>query len=195
MKIDTFENDVKDHQMTIYLDQGVYRHIRFRKKDSLVYHFDIVTYPGYLAISGDMGCFVFARLYDMFDFHTDNEPNFQYWAEKIQAQDKHGGVEEFSKEKFQTNVFQYAQDFLEDSGWESVAKEELLEDIRYDLSLLDDNEYECVNWVDQYVFTYKDEHFGFHDFWEYNNNEYSYNYIWCCYAIIYAIKTYNDSKR
>ena len=28
--------------------------------------FDIVTWPGYLCYSGDMGCFVFTRLPDMF---------------------------------------------------------------------------------------------------------------------------------
>jgi hypothetical protein len=44
--------------------------------------FDVVTWPGHLSISGDMGCFVFTRVDDMFTFFRGHEdaPNLGYSA-------------------------------------------------------------------------------------------------------------------
>lgn len=94
----SFLRDVKDHVMEIRQDDGLYRSIRFQKPGRWTYGFDITTWPGYLCISGDMGCFVFARLPDMFEFFRGQKPhikgdktlgiNLGYWAEKVQAQDR-----------------------------------------------------------------------------------------------------------
>ena len=48
--------------MIVLRDDGVYRHIRFKKPGTGCMHFDLVTWPGYLCYSGDMGCYVFCRL-------------------------------------------------------------------------------------------------------------------------------------
>ena len=87
-----FLKDVAAHEMEILRDDGVYRHIRFKKPGTWCMHFDLVTWPGYLAYSGDMGCYVFSRLNDMFEFfRTDREYlqrdgrqlciNLCYWSE------------------------------------------------------------------------------------------------------------------
>lgn len=71
LTVERFLQDVADHKMTVVMDNGVYRHLRFANSDSkLAFNqwFDIVTWPGFLAYSGDMGCFVFSRLKDMFEF-------------------------------------------------------------------------------------------------------------------------------
>lgn len=85
--------DVRDHVMTIELDQGVHRSILFKQPRSSAYHFRLITWPGHLAISGDCEDFIFARLRDMFEFfryagpayERDDRINEGYWAEKLTA--------------------------------------------------------------------------------------------------------------
>lgn len=56
-----FPSDIATHRMTVIKDDGVYRHLRFRRPDTNCYSFDILTWPGYLAYVGDMGDYVFQR--------------------------------------------------------------------------------------------------------------------------------------
>jgi hypothetical protein len=107
---DRFYSDVRDHQMTILRDDGLYRHLTFRNPQRRwCYWFDLITWPGALAINGDMGSWVFQREKDMFAFMGMSEQlrrnlprgktlaiNPQYWAEKLIARDKQSEVEEFS---------------------------------------------------------------------------------------------------
>ena len=82
-----FVRDVCNHQMTILKDDGVYRHIRFQQPGTTCYYFDLITWPGYLTICGDMGTWTFSRTHDMFDFFARNtlEINTYYWSEKLEA--------------------------------------------------------------------------------------------------------------
>ena len=85
---DTFLQDVAQHQIHVIRDDGVYRHVRFKRPDTYCSHFDLITWPGHLCYTGDMGTYVFTRLRDMFDFfrRPDNEKwhriDRRYWAEK-----------------------------------------------------------------------------------------------------------------
>jgi hypothetical protein len=36
--------------------------------------------------------------------------------------------------------------------------------------------------------------FEFSDFWEHDLTEYTYHYIWCCYAIAWGIAEYDKAK-
>ena len=91
-----FLRDVRDHKMIIELDQGVHRSIRFGRPGSSAYHFRLNTWPGHLAISGDMGSYVFSRTADMFEFFRDSAMtgriNPGYWHEKADAVDRNGGA-------------------------------------------------------------------------------------------------------
>lgn len=69
-----FLGDVAKHQMTILRDDGVNRHVRFKQPNSSNMFFDLITWPGCLCYTGDMGTYVFRRLEDMFEFfRTDRE--------------------------------------------------------------------------------------------------------------------------
>lgn len=73
-----------DHRMTVLNDDGLYRHLRFANPKFHEYHFDLVTWPGHLAISGDIGANVFAREEDMIGFFAGaTRINPSYWSEKI----------------------------------------------------------------------------------------------------------------
>ncbi len=63
-----FLKDVANHEMQIIRDDGVQRHLRFKKPGTMCYHFDLITWGGHLCYTGDMGTYVFTRVHDMFDF-------------------------------------------------------------------------------------------------------------------------------
>lgn len=81
-----FRSETADHQMTVLHDAGLYRHVRFANPGSSFYWFDLITWPGNLAIKGDMGAYMFSREQDMFRFFRGTaagQINHDYWAEKL----------------------------------------------------------------------------------------------------------------
>lgn len=83
-----FNEFVKDHVLTVLADgDEVGRQIRCRKPGTCIYGWDIVTWPGYLTITGDLGHFVFRSQDDMLVDFFNGPINPQYWLEKCVAWD------------------------------------------------------------------------------------------------------------
>lgn len=187
----TFLTDVASHRMEVIHDSPPHRHLRFSSGSS-VHHFNIVTWPGYLCISGDMGTFVFARVVDMFEFfrYSNDGPlriNEHYWAEKAKAVDRHGGVSEFDPEKFRAAIEERVADWNEVEDPDPDLQAEVDERV---LRRIDDGEPEAMRAALDF------EHNGlrFDDFWEVRCHSFTYRYTWCCYAIAWAIRQY-DARR
>lgn len=130
-----FRTDTADHVMEVALDQGLYRHLRFRKPGTGFNWFELITTPGQLTIRGDMGTYVFARTEDMFTFFENSRGsiNAHYWAEKVQAQDINSPVQEFSRDRFVEAVmedFWNSRENLDDAPevWREI-REQLLDDV------------------------------------------------------------------
>lgn len=77
-----FLEDIKSHEMTVVRSDGADRFIRFKRPGSGTYHFDILTWPGKLIITSDMGTWVFSRLEDMFELFRMDKKDFEYQKEK-----------------------------------------------------------------------------------------------------------------
>lgn len=183
-----FVNDVKDFQMEVVQDKDANRFIRFKKPDTNICHFDIITWPGHLCISGDMGTFVFRRLHDMFEFFRGDDINPQYWSEKLTAHDSVSGHKKFSQERFEEQIkewFEYIEFDDEDQ------KAEIWQQIKFEV-LNEDNNHEIL--AIRAAMDFYDKTYGyiFQDFWESNLMEYDYCYLWCLYAIVWAIKKYDE---
>ncbi len=83
-----FAKNVENHVLTVIADDGnVTRHIRCREPGTVIYGWDIVTWPGYLTITGDLGHFVFRSQDDMLVDFFNGPINPQYWVEKCVAWD------------------------------------------------------------------------------------------------------------
>ena len=97
--LEQFLEDVKNHELTIVKNDGVFRHLKFSNPNDCNQYFNITTSPNYLVITGDMGSLVFSRLYDMFDFFRsdDLKINPDYWAEKIQSTSHEAQIASYSK--------------------------------------------------------------------------------------------------
>lgn len=122
-----FRADTARHQMEVLQNNGLYRHLKFSNGGSSVYRFDIVTWPGYLAITGDMGASVFTRLPDMLDFFRSaqrkNESpetltiNSGYWAEKCEAND--GEKKKFDEALFEQVVRDHFDSYMSEQDDEA----------------------------------------------------------------------------
>jgi hypothetical protein len=80
---DYFIREIKNNQLTVLHDDGLYRHLRLQRPDSSLFWFDLITWPGALTITGDLDTFTFKREPDMIGFFRGQRINPHYWAEKI----------------------------------------------------------------------------------------------------------------
>ncbi|MCY0910904.1 hypothetical protein [Massilia antarctica] len=214
-----FLRDVAKHAMTVVRDEGVARHIRFAKPDSGDMQFDLITWPGYLCYTGDMGTYVFQRTTDMFSFFRKNGRldciDLTYWAEKIEAADR-DGVRKFSHAKFQSMVRSWVNDQAEsykpdDEDAESVAKHaaayaELRGEVESEVASADDNSTRCYDAMTDFrhdgdawqEFHGKGAEFEFADAWDgfdFATKEYTFRFVWCCYALAWGIEQYDAAKQ
>ena len=121
-----FLGAVTEHEMTVLHDEGLYRHLKFAKPGTMIWSWEIVTWPGSLAIRGDIGLgLVFTRLEDMLQFFDDGQPdgwiNPSYWGEKLSRGTR--DVEIFSGKKF----VEWVREELDSTGrklsdieWDSI---------------------------------------------------------------------------
>jgi hypothetical protein len=95
-----FEEATKDHAMEVLRDDGLYRHLQFRAPGTYIYSYDLVTWPGYLAINGDLvSGYTFARIPDMFEFFGGSGSiDLRYWAEKITNPDARAATKKYDED-------------------------------------------------------------------------------------------------
>jgi len=185
-------NDVKDHKLTIIKDDGLYRHIRLMKPGDSNQYFEIVTWPGHLAYTGDMGDYVFERIEDMFCFFRSKKGELEidtgYWAEKVKAESVFGnGIREFSVEEFREHVKEearYRLDLEEDAPLPEDIEEEIVPLLRAE------DEWECVTAMRDF----SSQKISFDDFWEHSCQRKTLHFVWCCYALVWAIAEYDKAK-
>ena len=191
-----FLKDVAEHQMIILRHEGLYRHIRFKRPNTINMSFDLITWPGHLCYTGDMGTYVFCRLEDMFQFFRSSHPcqpeedtqlsiNPSYWAEKLAAVDRADGLREYSSDKFRD----YFVEWMNENEASTELQEEIEDNI---LAYAEDGPEEAIKAAME--FEYEDEHL-FTDFQEISVETYTFRYLWCCYAMVWGINKYDKAKQ
>jgi hypothetical protein len=186
-----FLKDTKDHVLSILHDDGVYRHLKVSKPGTSSYHYHIVTFPGRLVITGDMGSCIFARTYDMFEFFGSGKINPSYWSEKLEC--GKDDILEFDENRFMKDVYKEIQEFKDEND---LTEDDLdiLDEIISDAKIITDTG-EAYRFVsDTEVSMEFGPTFTFGDMWEHDFTGFTYHYIWKCYAIVHAIKLYEEVK-
>lgn len=177
-----FNKDISAHRMEVLMDNGVYRHLRFKKPESGDRHFNIVTTPGHLFYYGDMGAFCFARVHDMLCFFRNANINPGYWAEKIEAADKLDGYEEYDEDAAREHV----KETLDELELDAEQREEAEDQFDYDS---EEVFRQCLN-----DFELDELHNPFQDSWECSFKKFTGRYIWACRAIVWAVAQYDQHK-
>lgn len=213
-----FLKDVDGHQMTVVRDDGIYRHVRFKRPETICMHFDLITWPGYLCYTGDMGTYVFTRLRDMFEFFRRSHKedlfriDMRYWAEKVEAGDRCDGVKKFSFEKFEREIRDWVarreeesrpdEEDAKDLGLHAAAFAELLDAVKDEVLGCDDNDVRAYDAATEFehrgeawqAYFGEKAYFAFSDFWEVDSTEWSHRFVWCCFALAWGIKQYDELK-
>ena len=190
-----FLRDVADHQMTVVHDSGLHRHLTFRRPGTGNMHFHITTWPGYLAISGDMNAYIFSRMPDMFDFHRvdpGRDPSFSYWAEKVRAVDKNSGIYVYDEDAFHVAVRDDLRemafpDFATARAVVSQVKDDLL-DVGFS------SREEAITAAVLFAFHTDDRTYRFEDFYDHSLTTYSHGFVWACRAVAWGVRRYDLHK-
>lgn len=190
-----FQRDTANHTMEVLRDDGLYRHLKFSDNGSSVYRFDLITWPGHLCISGDMGSNVFSRLVDMFEFfRTDREHgayiNPGYWQEKI-VDDGKKEAEEFDADEFRRRIERELAEATQDMGEDEA--QDLRNDVNADI-LYEVDKGEHAAW--NAVYGWSDDRLDLTDFHENYSScrDYTVHFIWRCFAIAWGIQQYDKLK-
>lgn len=182
-----------EHVMTVLRDDGLYRHLRFSKPNTGSYRFDLLTWPGYLTITGDMGCYTFTRLPDMFEFFI-GYINTDYWAEKI-ADGGRASVKTHDEDQFKAWLI---QDFWEGSRDMDATEarlwwEALRSDVFNDAYMGDqDSCHAVLRELDLNGMNIPAEHYM--NDWDKTWNAYEWQFEFCLAAIVTGIRTYQAHK-
>lgn len=188
-----FLNITKDHELSILLDQGLYKHLRLMNPKSSPYWFDITTWPNYLCISGDMGCYTFSRIEDMFDFFRDKKNKLTiepgYWEGKLQA-GAEGRPTEITRRWSQLIFNKAVQNYFDQSIDDLSHEEVIMLQNKVNNEILS-----CTGKCESMaaIYNFESPHLDFIDF-SCNCEELDFHYLWCCYAIVWAIQQYDNLK-
>jgi hypothetical protein len=200
--VSEFIRDVSKHKMVVIRDDGIYRHLRFTRPDTFCMQFDILTWPGYLCVTGDMHSWLFTRTQDMFTFFRQNGElsaalpiNPDYWGEKLVASASNGrhasGATEYSADLFKEAVRERWAEHCRSNDVSFIKSEELWEELENCvLYRADDGEqlaHEAARDFDSCGMKLE-------DFWETTLHVYKHHFIWCCYAIVWGIQQYDAAR-
>ena len=185
-----FLKDVEHHAMSIIREDGVCRHVRFRKPGTICMGFDLIAWPGHLCYTGDMGTYVFSRTNDMFEFfRTDRKQpwpgnalhvNLGYWAQKVLAQDKNGGIKAYDQDRAEVMLKEALRDMRRDGRKTAEERGEIYDEVM-----------ESIESEEAFHLALRDH---FDDSWEWDLTDYTYGFIWCCHAIAWGIQIYDNNS-
>lgn len=215
-----FAADVAEHQLTVLHDDGLYRHLRFQRPNTGIHYFDLVTWPGTLAIRGDLEGYMFTRVTDMFEFFRAasgwnmNRINPQYWAQKLDAQAS--PVRQYSEEKCRQVIAEYVDDAQPEHHadvyrWSGLRKAVQRRILNPELDLLGDEatarkvlgdfvhgrppkdeEVRARLANGQYRAAHLlDTRFRFSDIWEMDLADWDFHFLRACHAIQWGIEQYD----
>lgn len=219
-----FARDTGEHVMTVLHDDGLYRHLRCTREGSSLYWFEIVTWPGSLAIRGDIGnSYVFSRTTDMFEFFRPSSGwnsgriNPGYWSEKLA--DSGRSVKTYSEDRLRECLAEvlaeYEQEYAEArADYEHAQAEyDALPSLkRWPFGPREPVEPPSPESYRERIAEYDEDgllSFEEHarnllgslesdgivsDTWEWDLNDWDWPYLWACHAVVWAISRYDAAK-
>lgn len=206
-----FLGDVIDHKMEIIRDDGVYRHLRFEIPGTIRHRFDLITWPGHLCITSDCGVYVFIKMLDMFKFFRgdglgggNNKTlyiNKERSSKSVSSKDCIGGIKEFSSIAFIVAVKSAFDTYFERCKQADISTE-------FTTKINEASKAECWREIEEKVLnctcereaymalnSFRHSGFTFQGFRKYPITDYTFNYLWCLYAIVWGIAQYDKKVK
>jgi hypothetical protein len=190
-----FLKDVAGHRLTVLHHDGLYRHLQFNAaRNSWNMWFHLVTWPGVLTITGDMGTWVFSRVEDMFTFFRSEKLaiNPDYWAEKLRHGNFGGrdGAKVWDEDNFKERLLDQLTDHY---SFEGAELEEITEAVKEDI-FRQECKYDMLIAARDFSHQFSTDRrkFQFDSCDMPSGMVYSYHFIWCCYAIVWGIQQWDN---
>lgn len=186
-----FTLDTSTAKMKVVHEDGVHRHLSFRRPDSSMYWYDLITWPGHLCFNGDAGTWVFARVRDMFDFFDGpGDINPGYWAEKVQA----GETRRYDPDVARRYVTEAYDEHVREQGLLWRDSRALWGSLLTEVLAYADDEYSFRAVLQNYEFMAPNERnrteFTFPGTWEWDLRDFTPQFLWACFAIQDGIRRY-----
>lgn len=197
-----FAGDTAEHELIVLRDDGLYKHLRFKKPGTGMYRYDLVTWPGFLTFCGDMGTLVFARDEDMLRFFRSNpdRPAYRisadYWSEKVQDEGREL-VRRFSLDVLKASIEQRVKDRIDYYPIPSREVEKLNAQLEQEVFAVFEWEGEPggMTALRDFQFDWTDANgphsFRFEDYYELDRTEWDFRYLWACHGIVTGIDKYD----
>jgi hypothetical protein len=184
-----FRAETRNHELTVLKDEGMYRHLAFTDPKGSFYRFDLVTWPNNLFVRGDGFSYGFAihptvDLFRLFRESNEGDINPGYWQEKVTA--GRGDITDWSEEKFRAWLIEEAADAeARCPGAVKAVGDQILHSEDHSLEYRGTAEYAVASF----------SHSGFRpripDEWEQSFNDFSWEYLFACRAIVWGIRQYD----
>lgn len=200
-----FEREVRLHKLHIFKDEPGFRHLRFKTAGTSCYYFDLITWPGYLCMTGDMGTWTFCRTEDMFAFFRSKEGDINpcYWSEKLEAGTgcpRDAIAREWDEEAFRKVLDERYQSWFQDNEPDDGASLAEANAFAEKLSTVQTT-IDAMKQASSYEFEACAAYGNTHDpedilcdIWDHHFKKWSTHFIWACYAIVWGIQKYDIQK-
>lgn len=181
-----FRASTTEHELTVLHDDGLYRHLYMGQPNTGMWSWNVITWPGYLTIVGDIGGgYTFVRLRDMLtffdtsgygDYYGDGSPYLQadYWAEKLTH-----ACRDSARSYDKDLVIQHVREYVAESGYEYSS--EIFERAAWNC----ETEHEAVGWLAETLGG---------DTWEWDIRSLDHHYLLACYAIATTVRAYRGER-
>ena len=180
-----FKGETANHGLTVLHSDGLYRHLRMSAPGTGIWHWDVITWPGHLAIDGDIGLgLIFSRDIDMIEFfaaglrhatYDDGAPQISigYWAEKLSR-----GAE--SVKKYSPDLFmEYVRTTLDEGATRASERAELLASAE----AASECEQDAREWLQEERRAVGDD-----AYWEWGLKDWDHHFLLACYAIATTVR-------
>ncbi|WPO20668.1 hypothetical protein SH579_06995 [Raoultella ornithinolytica] len=203
--------DTAFHRLEIIRDDGLYRHLRMQQPGTSCYYYDVITWPGYLTVTGDMGTWTFSRIADMFSFFGGwtGEINTGYWSEKLEAGAGRSAhdllAQEYNHDAFCASLMEWFSEYVTDdeeeepdADWDDDNDEPDSDKARIREIVRDLCRDDFRNDVLAHNAVYEADWPECVDTWELcadlTYKTYSTHFRWILFAITWAISKYHNAK-
>lgn len=191
----TFRTQIASHTLEIVSKgPGPVLVLRCRKPDDIHLWFDIVVWPKHLTIASDHGCFTFRHwsIDDMLTFFRDGRQadeeyrvNLDYWSEKLVSDDTRFSFKEYDE----GTAAEHLGDWLDEHSLSHDDDQRILE--AFMEHVLDAESEEAAHVL---IASFDWSEYGLSEpdgQWGWDLRCYSDHFIWCCFAIVWAIREYD----
>lgn len=177
------ERAFKDHVLTILRDEGPdgFRHYRCGKPDGgCHYRFDVLLWPGWILVTGDVGECMWRREYDMLAWSRSAVRSIDYFAEKVPHSIP---TEEFDPDVARRAVEELLADRIGDREDDEEGDDS---EVQGELQEILDGEIECRD-----LFYQKLYDSGAIDGSSMPNAmNFNHNFLWCRQCVIWLLKQF-----